>query len=577
MERTEQGIDPLLASLKDVEVYQHGHLPLAAAYCRQLQLAETINTLIPSEMQLSPGMAVTAMVLDVLSGRSPLYHVKDFLAGQDRELLLGEAVDPDHFSDYTLARSLDALAAYGTGKIVTELGIRAVHQFQLDTSAISFDTTSTSVWGEYERSDAEAGPLITLGHSKDHQPQLKQFMTELLCVDRGVPIFSRTVDGNASDKKLNNEMLQRIGKLMKAHGLGPGAFIYVADSAMVTQENLALLHGHRFISRLPANFAVCDQAIQEAVARDDWSDIQILQEIAPSPKRPPARYKACETTVEIDGSVYRAVVIHSSAHDKRRQIKVEKQLETARSALEKDLRKRQTEFFCEADAQRAIDDARRRKGALFTLNGEIQAVAVRRPGRPPKDQPAPTVQRYLVTWSIEENTAAIDELINLAGCFVLLTNVPRTGPDGLDSFAVLRTYKGQYGVENDFAFLKDPLVVNDLFLKTPARIDALGMILVLALLIARLMEVRMRRFLEESEETVIGLHEVKTTKPTFYAMTCVIMHVQVFALNNQRVLKNPPSARQTQFLRALGLDQSAFIDPKSRPALIVRNQVRHGC
>jgi transposase len=66
----------------------------------------------------------------------------------------------------------------------------------------------------------------------------------------------------------------------------------------------------------------------------------------------------------------------------------------------------------------------------------------------------------------------------------------------LDSFGVLRTYKGQYGVENDFAFLKDPLVVNDLFLKTPARIDALGMILVLALLIARLMEVRMRRFLK---------------------------------------------------------------------------------
>lgn len=567
----DQDTNQLLASLKDVAVYQHGHLPLAAAYCRQLQLAETINALVPSEMQLSPGLAVTAMVLDVLSGRSPLYHVKDFLAGQDRELLLGEDLDPERFGDHTLARSLDALAAYGTGRIVTELGIKAVRQYQLDTSAVSFDTTSTSVWGEYEQNETEAGPKITLGHSKDHQPQLKQFMTELLCVDRGVPIFSRTVDGNASDKRLNNEMLQRIGKLMQAHGLGPGAFIYVADSAMVTQENLSLLNGNRFISRLPANFSVCDQAIGEAVARDAWGDIQILQEIAPSAKRPPAQYKAYETSVGIDGNVYRAVVIHSSAHDKRRQKKVEKQLAAERNALEKDVAKRQTEFFCEADAKQAIDDARRRKGSLYSLDGEIQAVAVRRPGRPPKDQPAATVTRYRVAWKIEENKAAIAELINQAGCFVLLTNVPRTGPDGLDSFGVLRTYKGQYGVENDFAFLKDPLVVNDLFLKTPARIDALGMVLVLALLIARLMEVHMRRSLQASGETVVGLNDVKTSRPTFYAMTCIVMHIQVLALNRQRILKNQPSDRQNQFLKALGLDHSVFIDPKSKPVIIVSN------
>lgn len=62
----------------------------------------------------------------------------------------------------------------------------------------------------------------------------------------------------------------------------------------------------------------------------------------------------------------------------------------------------------------------------------------------------------------------------------------------MDSFGALRAYKGQNGVENDFAFLKDPLIVNDIFLKTPAQIDALGMILVLALLIARLMEIRIR-------------------------------------------------------------------------------------
>jgi len=572
MTMAEQDINHLLTSFKDVDAYTHGQLPLVAAYCRCLQFTETINTLVESEMQLSPGQAVTAMVLDVLSGRSPLYHVKDFLATQAVELLLGEDLDPELFSDYTLGRSLDAIAAFGTGRIVTELGIKAVQQFQLDTSAVSFDTTSTSVWGEYERDKEEAGPKIVHGHSKDNQPQLKQFMTELLCVDRGVPIFSRVLDGNASDKTLNNEMLQRIGKLMKAHGLGPGAFIYVADSAMVTQDNLSLMGNNRFISRLPANFNVCEKVIQEAIGQDAWSEARIVQEIAPSPKRPPAQYKTFETTVEIDGAVYRAVVIHSSAHDKRRQKKVERQLESSMKTMEKEIRKLQAEFFCEADARRIVQEACKCKGGLHVIRGDIQALEVRRRGRPSKNQPSPTTTRYRVTWTIEENKPAVESLVNLAGCFVLITNVPGSDHDSLDGFGVLRVYKGQYGVETDFAFLKDPLIVNDLFLKTPARIDALGMILVLSLLIARLMEVHMRRYLDIHDQTVVGLNDIKTKKPTYYAMTCGVRHVQVLVLNHQRILKNPLSDRQSQYLKALGLDQSVFTDSSCIPAIITLNR-----
>ncbi len=97
----------------------------------------------------------------------------------------------------------------------------------------------------------------------------------------------------------------------------------------------------------------------------------------------------------------------------------------------------------------------------------------------------------------------------------------------MDSLDVFRTYKGQYGVESDFAFLKDPLILNDLFLKSPARIDALGMSLVIALLITRLMEIHMRRYLDVNDETVIGPNKNKTKRPTFYAMTCCVLHIQV--------------------------------------------------
>ena len=281
---------------------------------------------------------------------------------------------------------------------------------------------------------------------------------------------------------------------------------------MVTRDNLAELGGNRFISRLPANFSVCDEAIQETINRNAWSEPQVVQEIEASPKRPAAQYRTYETAVAIDDTNYRAVVVHSSAHDKRRQKKVERQLETSRKAFEREIGKLQTEFFCEADAQCAVDQARKHKSALHAVKGEVQTYAARKPGRPSKDKPAPTVEKYRVAWSIQENQSAVADLIAQAGCFVLLTNVPQ---DDLDSLGVLRTYKGQYGVESDFAFLKDPLVVNDLFLKTPARIDALGLILVIALLVARLMEIHMRRYLDVHEETVIGLNNIKTRRPTF--------------------------------------------------------------
>ena len=190
-------------------------------------------------------------------GAIPLYHLEDFLAGQDIGLLLGENVPAHRFNDTNVGRSLDAIFEAGPSRILTELGIAAASTFDLDVSVVSYDTTSTSVHGDYTDCEAETappGPVITYGHSKDHHPEMKQFMTELLCVERGVPIFGRTLNGNSSDKTSNNELLSKLGPLMSRHGLGPGAFVYVADSAMVTEKSLDSIAKKLFVSRLPANY-----------------------------------------------------------------------------------------------------------------------------------------------------------------------------------------------------------------------------------------------------------------------------------------------------------------------------------
>lgn len=57
---------PGLEALAGADIAMHGHLPVAAAYCRRLGLAELVDKMVPTRMRLRPGAAVQAMVLDTL-------------------------------------------------------------------------------------------------------------------------------------------------------------------------------------------------------------------------------------------------------------------------------------------------------------------------------------------------------------------------------------------------------------------------------------------------------------------------------------------------------------------------------
>ena len=93
---------------------------------------------------------------------------------------------------------------------------------------------------------------------------------------------------------------------------------------------------------------------------------------------------------------------------------------------------------------------------------------------------------------------------------------------GMSSKELLSAYQDQHSVEQNFGFLKDPVFVNALFLKTPRRIEALGLVLVLALMVWRLMERTMRISLKQEESKVVGWNNRKTSRPTSFMMTTKI-------------------------------------------------------
>ena len=108
-----------------------GCLPIIKEFARRISLVETVDRLVDSQMELKPGLAVLAMVVDTLSGRSPLYRLVDFYEGKDVELLLGTDVTPGVFSDDNVGRALDRIHEAGTQKIFSQIAQNALDAFDI--------------------------------------------------------------------------------------------------------------------------------------------------------------------------------------------------------------------------------------------------------------------------------------------------------------------------------------------------------------------------------------------------------------------------------------------------------------
>jgi transposase len=107
---------------------------------------------------------------------------------------------------------------------------------------------------------------------------------------------------------------------------------------------------------LPATYKECSRAISEAVTADNWIDFGQLNQTPATKKRPAAVYRGFETTVELYDETYRAIVVHSSAHDKRRHKRIDRLLEQKRKDLEAHCKKINSgPFYCQADAEAAAE------------------------------------------------------------------------------------------------------------------------------------------------------------------------------------------------------------------------------
>jgi len=300
------------------------------------------------------------------------------------------------------------------------------------------------------------------------------------------------------------------------------------------------------------------------VAHNHWEEVGVLAQTPPTKHRPGTCYKVAEGRVTFYGKAYRAVVVHASSQDHRRQQHLKRDIQTSYATLEAAVHAAaQQEYCCHADAAAAAAKLRALQSTYHWVKVDVEERPQYGPGRPSCTQPRRVkAWRYGLQVTLHECSEVIARQTPETGCFVLLTHVPLAGEMAHTARDVLRAYKEQHGIEQNCGFLKDPLIVNSLCLKKPERIEALGLGLLLALLLWRLVERTLRVHVETTETPLTGWDKKATQKPTAFMRMTKFAAVMVIKVGDQRQLAHPRSTVQQQYLRALGVPAMYFTVPQ---------------
>ena len=487
--------------MEHVRVERLDHLGVIASVIKDLGLIDMIDTrLVPDGQEMiTPGEAMAGMILNGLGfANRPLSLTPQFFTNKPLDLLFRQGMDAAMFNRFKLGRTLDKAHAYGCHLLFEELALSICAQEGIDLRFNHLDTTSFSLTGAYVPDSDEHAIRITHGYSKDHRPDLKQAVLELMVSqDGGVPFVSKSWDGNTSDTQV---FQQRAEALMRAFKDTPTPRYLVADAKLYCEDNAVHLAKLGFITRMPATLKVVSQVLGQALQWDRWQPLDDTTRYQP--------VALCHY-----GIAQRWLVVSSQAAFERAKATLHKVTQREHEVITKQLFHLQAQRFGSPEAaQEALSTLAKRWKYHHVASSHLTEHK-RYAG---KGRPTPSTPLKAIAWQIQGHVRTDDETIEqdkqAKACYVLGTNIDASEVSDTE---VIAAYKGQAHVEGGFRFLKDPLFfVSSLFVKKPSRIEGLLMVMTLALLVYSVAQRRLRTQLAEHHETVPNQIHQPTTSPT---------------------------------------------------------------
>ena len=523
---------------QEIEIQNIDHLGIVAGIIDSIGIVEIINELIGIEKdeKVNAGQVVKAMIINGLGFVSkPLYMFPKYFETIACEHLIGAGVKPEYLNDDKLGRVMDKLFIKGLDTIFFIIALKAAQKFGVSLSTSHLDSSSMHVHGQYNTSLPEVifenqkvgdnqeleelavkSPkeiTITYGYSRDHRPDLKQFIIEMICSGDGdIPIFLKLASGNQTDSSCFGQIAVEYQKQLEVNSL------IVADSALYTESNLKMMSDLQWLCRVPLTIKAAKSLIS-TIPESEFIDSTI------------PGYKLASKTENYAGIEQRWLVVQSQERRESDLRKLTQKIIKAESKAVQDLKKlSQEEFACEADAIKALSKLSKQ----FKYH-QINVSIVTQIKSKTKDSPQEIC--YQISATVSQDESKINTELLSAGRFIIATNV--LDSKELSDDSMLSEYKAQQSCERGFGFLKDPLFFADsIFLKSPERIESLGMIMGLCLLVYTLAQRQIRNALKESKSTIKNQLGKATNRPTLRWIFQCFQCIHLVTINQEEYISN---------------------------------------
>lgn len=548
--RQKSYIGQKMSLTSEIEIKNIDHLGIVAGLIDEIGIVEIINSKLGTDVRekISSGTLVKAILINGLGFVSrPLYLFSQFFEDKGIETLLGAGIKSDYINDDKIGRVMDKLYKYGLNKIFMEIVLSVVKKFQIDLKYAHLDATSFHLHGEYKKPQTKnketeiikSIPInITRGYSRDHRPDLKQVVCDLIVNSEGLPLFTRAGDGNEADKAVFGKILVEFKKQINTDS------IMVCDSALYSQENIQLIKDMKWISRVPMTI----KKAQELVHSAEIADIDASEKTRRKTLKLDG-YKWKEEIVNYAGIKQTWLIVESRERKESDLRKLEKKIEKAKERAEKMLKELRKEKFNSAESAQYKLKSINKNLKLFEIK-EIQVSF----GNQSKD--SQTICQ--IEGVIHQKNSEIEILRKSAGRFILATNL--VDDEKLEPSEILSNYKNQQSCERGFRFLKDPLFFADsFFVETPKRVETMLCLMSLSLLVYSLGQRQLRNQLKAAKTGIKNQLGKSTELPTLRWIFQCFQGIHILTLNGANqivnltderhfILKNLPSSCQKYYL-----------------------------
>ena len=505
-----------------------GAHPIIEHFIEMLLIREIVSTYIPTDkrMRLDDDKALTLLIHNILTTPYPLYEMEDWLKLLDAEKVGLRPDETKFIQDDRIGRALSRFYNSRHKDVFFRLALRAIKVFKLDCSRIHFDTTSVTFVGRYLAWKAKE--LLTYGINKDHRPDLKQLVLGLsVTADGAVPISHRIYDGNQTDDRLHPANHKALQKLLQRVD-----FIYVADGKLATAENLGKIAVWKglFVSVMPRTWKE-DAQFRKRVRRGEikWKHI-LSRKNNRKPDSKTDRYYVAEGDYQTSQG-YRLHWIRSMQ-------KAEQDAETRTRQIQRalgELRSIQTKLNAYNLKERKqivqrIESILKEARCETLIQYEIHATReykriYQKKGRPTKETPSKVTWKQVFAISFGIDKDAVNEEKTTDGVFPLITNLD---PKTHSAKKVLEIYKFQPFLEKRFSQIKTYQEIAPMYLKKDERVIAFLHIHVMALMVAALIERKLRLAMKEKEISSLPIYpeERACKSPTMFDIVRLFRNVE---------------------------------------------------